>query len=156
MKIGHFIVLFITVIFIVITVATFAAGDSYIVIKNQKGVCEIIKAQEKTPQTLAGPFKTKEEAQKAKKKECPYVVVKDKKGVCKIIKSQEKESKKTLAGPFKTKEEAQKAKKKEKKCSKISSPPSKSTKPSDSESDRGHEQNREPSHDSSHDSEETD
>ena len=41
------------------TVTVFAA-DSYV----------MIKAVEKTPATIAGPFKSKEEAMKAKEKEC--------------------------------------------------------------------------------------
>ncbi|MFA6224495.1 MAG: hypothetical protein WC647_19525 [Desulfomonilaceae bacterium] len=51
-------------------VAVFAAGDSYFVIKDKNGICKVIKGQEKTPATIAGPFKTKEEAVKAKEKEC--------------------------------------------------------------------------------------
>ncbi|MFH0958404.1 MAG: hypothetical protein V1897_06840 [Pseudomonadota bacterium] len=70
MKARRLIGLFIAAIFVLTTVAAFAAGDSYVVIKDKKGVCKIIKAQEKTPKTIAGPFKTKEEAQKAKEKEC--------------------------------------------------------------------------------------
>ena len=45
------------------------------VIKAKNGVCRVIKAKEKTPATIAGPFKTKEEAQKAKEKECPKDLV---------------------------------------------------------------------------------
>jgi hypothetical protein len=71
MKVRRLIGLFIAVIFVLTTVIAFAAGDSYVVIKDKKGICKIIKAQEKTPKTIAGPFKTKEEAVKAKEKECP-------------------------------------------------------------------------------------
>ena len=70
MKARRLIGFFIAVIFVLTTVAAFAAGDSYVVIKDKNGICKIIKAQEKTPKTIAGPFKTKEEAQKAKEKEC--------------------------------------------------------------------------------------
>ena len=57
-------------IFVLTTVAAFATGDSYVVIKDKNGVCKVIKPKEKTPTTLAGPFKTKKEVQKAKEKEC--------------------------------------------------------------------------------------
>ncbi len=62
--------LFIAIIFVLTTVVAFAAGDSYVVIKDKNGVCKVIKAKDKTPATIAGPFKTKEEAEKAKEKEC--------------------------------------------------------------------------------------
>ena len=71
MKARRLIGLFIAIVFVLTTVLAFAAGDSYVVIKNKNGDCSVIKAQEKTPKTIAGPFKTKEEAQKAKEKECP-------------------------------------------------------------------------------------
>jgi hypothetical protein len=71
MKVRRLVGLFIAIIFVLTTVIAFAAGDSYVVIKDKKGVCKVIKAKEKTPATIAGPFKTKEEAQKAKEKECP-------------------------------------------------------------------------------------
>ena len=71
MKARRLVGLFIAIIFILTTVIAFAAGDSYVVIKDKKGVCKVIKAKEKTPATIAGPFKTKEEAKKAKEKECP-------------------------------------------------------------------------------------
>ncbi len=70
MKARRLVGLFIAMIFVLTTVAAFAAGDSYVVIKDKNGVCKVIKAQEKTPATIAGPFKTKEEAVKAKEKEC--------------------------------------------------------------------------------------
>jgi hypothetical protein len=70
MKARRLIGLFIAVIFVLTTVVAFAAGDSYVVIKDKNGICKIIKAQEKTPKTIAGPFKTKEEAEKAKDREC--------------------------------------------------------------------------------------
>ncbi|MFA6224458.1 MAG: hypothetical protein WC647_19330 [Desulfomonilaceae bacterium] len=71
MKARRLVGLFIAIIFVLTTVVAFAAGDSYVVVKDKKGVCKVIKAKEKTPTTIAGPFKTKEEAQKAKEKECP-------------------------------------------------------------------------------------
>ena len=61
MKARRLVGLFIAIIFVLTTVIAFAAGDSYVVIKDK----------EKTPATIAGPFKTKEEAKKAKEKECP-------------------------------------------------------------------------------------
>jgi hypothetical protein len=70
MKAQRSIGLFIAMIFLVTTVAAFAAGDSYVVIKDKNGICKVIKAKDKAPATIAGPFKTKEEAVKAKEKEC--------------------------------------------------------------------------------------
>lgn len=63
--------LFVAIIFVLTTVTAFAAGDSFFVTKDKNGVCKVIKAKEKTPASIAGPFKTKDEATKAKEKECP-------------------------------------------------------------------------------------
>ena len=73
MKVRRLIGFFIVIIFVLTTIVAFAAGDSYFVIKDEKGVCKVIKAQEKTSATIAGPFKTKAEAQNAMGKECPKV-----------------------------------------------------------------------------------
>ncbi|MGO8881952.1 MAG: hypothetical protein ACLPVO_03935, partial [Desulfomonilaceae bacterium] len=54
----QFLVLFCTLILF----STFAAAESWVVIKDKKGVCEVVAAQEKTTGIIAGPFKTKEEA----------------------------------------------------------------------------------------------
>ena len=70
MKVRSVVGLFVAIIFVVATVTAFAAGDSYVVIKDKNGVCKVIKSDKKTPATIAGPFKTKEEAKKAKEKEC--------------------------------------------------------------------------------------
>lgn len=51
--------------------SAFAAAESWVVIKDKQGVCEVVAAQEKTTGIIAGPFKTKEEAKNAQKKECP-------------------------------------------------------------------------------------
>ena len=71
MKVRLFVGFFMAVIFVLTTVVAFSADESYVVIKDKNGVCKVIKAQEKTPKTIAGPFKTKAEAEKAKEKECP-------------------------------------------------------------------------------------
>ncbi len=70
MKVRRLVGLFVAIIFVLTTVVAFAAGDSYVVIKDKNGVCKVIKSDKKTPATIAGPFKTKEEAKKAKEKEC--------------------------------------------------------------------------------------
>ena len=70
MRVRRLIGFFTVIIFVLTTVAVFAAGDSYFVIKDKNGICKVIKAQEKTPATIAGPFKTKEEGAKAKGREC--------------------------------------------------------------------------------------
>jgi len=71
MKARRLLGLFISIIFVLVTVTAFAADNSFFVVKDKNGVCKVIKAKEKTPATIAGPFKTKDEAQKAKDKECP-------------------------------------------------------------------------------------
>ena len=64
------VVLAILVIF-ALTATVAVAADSWFVIKDKKGVCKVIKAKEKTPKTIAGPFASKAAAQKAKDKKCP-------------------------------------------------------------------------------------
>ena len=56
---------------ILISLLTFAVAESWVVIKDKKGVCEVVAAQEKTTGIIAGPFKTREEAKNAQNKECP-------------------------------------------------------------------------------------
>jgi hypothetical protein len=47
------------------------AADQWAVIKDKKGNCSVRKVTKKTEKTLAGPFTTKAEAEKAKKEACP-------------------------------------------------------------------------------------
>ncbi|MCX5873457.1 MAG: hypothetical protein NTY51_09540, partial [Deltaproteobacteria bacterium] len=54
----QFLVLFCTLILFF----TYAAAESWVVIKDKNGVCEVVAAQEKTTGIIAGPFKTQEEA----------------------------------------------------------------------------------------------
>lgn len=56
--------------FVFTSVAALAA-DQYFVIKDKNNQCKVIKAKDKTPATIAGPFKTKDEANKAKAEKCP-------------------------------------------------------------------------------------
>ncbi|MDQ1240068.1 MAG: hypothetical protein QG577_2254 [Thermodesulfobacteriota bacterium] len=70
MKVRHFVGFLIAVIFVLTTAVAFAAEESYVLIKDKNGVCKVIKSDHKTPATIAGPFKTKAEAEKAKEKEC--------------------------------------------------------------------------------------
>ncbi|MBM4328126.1 MAG: hypothetical protein FJ118_13300 [Deltaproteobacteria bacterium] len=62
--------LLLLVVVFALAVTVLTASASYVVIKDKNGVCKVIEAKEKTPATIAGPFKTKEEAEKAKAKEC--------------------------------------------------------------------------------------
>ncbi len=65
------VVFLMVAVFALVSGLAFAA-DKYVVIKDKKGVCKVIKAKkDKTAKTIAGPFATKAEAQKAKEKECP-------------------------------------------------------------------------------------
>ena len=61
----------ISVILILIAGNALAAEYGYVVIKDKKGLCRVIKASKKTPSTIAGPFKTKEMAKTAKERESP-------------------------------------------------------------------------------------
>ncbi len=61
----------IAVILILATGTAFRVGNSYVLIKDKNGVCRVIKASKKTPSTIAGPFKSKEVAERAKEKERP-------------------------------------------------------------------------------------
>ncbi|MGO8880275.1 MAG: hypothetical protein ACLQMS_12295, partial [Desulfomonilaceae bacterium] len=99
MKARRLIGLFIAIIFVLTTVVVFAAGDSYVVIKDKNGVCKVIEAKEKTPATIAGPFKTKEEAEKGLAKACPKSTM-------------EKIKEKAAEGMEKAKTEAEKLKEK--------------------------------------------
>ncbi|MGO9739121.1 MAG: hypothetical protein ACLPVO_17070 [Desulfomonilaceae bacterium] len=63
----QFLALFCTLILF----STFAVAESWVVIKDKKGECEVVAAQGKTTGIIAGPFKTKEEAKNAQNKECP-------------------------------------------------------------------------------------
>ncbi len=40
------------------------------IIKGKDGVCKVIQADKKTPATIAGPYKTRENALEAKKEKC--------------------------------------------------------------------------------------
>jgi hypothetical protein len=70
MNFKRLVVLLLVVVF-ALTVTVLTASANYVVIKDKNGVCKVIEAKEKTPATIAGPFKTKEEAEKAKDKQCP-------------------------------------------------------------------------------------
>ena len=53
-----------------LTITVSLASADYVVIKDKNGKCSVRESDHKTPKTIAGPFKTKEEAVKAKEKEC--------------------------------------------------------------------------------------
>ncbi len=53
-----------------LTLSVSLASADYVVLKDKNGICKVIESAHKTPKTIAGPFKTKEEAVKAKEKEC--------------------------------------------------------------------------------------
>jgi len=71
MEIKRFTGVVLAVVFSLTAVFAFAAGGNWVVIKDKNGVCKVIEAKDKTPATIAGPFKSKEDAEKAKAKECP-------------------------------------------------------------------------------------
>jgi hypothetical protein len=47
------------------------AAEQWAVIKDSKGKCSVRSVTKKTEKTIAGPFATKAEAEKAKKEKCP-------------------------------------------------------------------------------------
>jgi hypothetical protein len=49
------------------------AADPWFIIKGKDGVCKVIQAADKTPATVAGPFKTKEAADALREKVCAVV-----------------------------------------------------------------------------------
>ena len=53
-----------------LTITVSLASADYVVIKDKNGRCSVRESDHKTPKTIAGPFKTKEEAEKAKEKLC--------------------------------------------------------------------------------------
>lgn len=60
--------------FMLVSAVAFAQEKQkkWVVIKDSKGVCKVIESKKgKTDKTIAGPFATKDEAVKAKEKECP-------------------------------------------------------------------------------------
>lgn len=63
----------------VFTSAAALAADQFFVVKDKNNVCKVIKAKASTPATVAGPFKTKDEANKAKAEKCPKPPAKEKK-----------------------------------------------------------------------------
>jgi hypothetical protein len=64
------IVLLVVLSLSLVTAIAFAA-DQWVVVKDSKGTCKVIKAKGKTPKTIAGPFAKKEDAVKAKDEKCP-------------------------------------------------------------------------------------
>ncbi len=71
MKVTRFVAVVLALVFSLTAALAFAAGESWVVIKDKNGVCKIIQSDHKTPKTIAGPFKSKEDAEKAEAKECP-------------------------------------------------------------------------------------
>ena len=70
MKVTHLIVLAVVAIFALTALFSFAADERWFIVKDENGVCKVIQAQETTPATIAGPYKTKNKAKKAKVKAC--------------------------------------------------------------------------------------
>ena len=70
LKVKHLIVVVLVTIFALTAVFSFAAEDPWFIIKDKNGVCKVIQAKDKTPATIAGPYKTQANADKAKDKAC--------------------------------------------------------------------------------------
>jgi hypothetical protein len=65
------VVFMVAAVFLLSATLAVSAEKPWFVIKDSNGVCKVIQAKEKTPKTIAGPFTTKAEAQKAKDEQCP-------------------------------------------------------------------------------------
>jgi hypothetical protein len=103
-------ILFLVVAFSLTIAVVHAAAASYVVIKDKNGVCRILEAVEKTPKTIAGPFKTREEAEKAKERECPKAGEPTKKATDLMDKAKEKAKDKVDKTKVELKQKADKAK----------------------------------------------
>jgi hypothetical protein len=104
------------------------------VIKHKNGNCNVVPMRERTPDTVAGPFAKKNEAEKAMREICPplpatayqWAFNKDLKGNCHVIPLRAVEPGKGVVippnavGPYATKEEAIKAA--NEKCSSLPTP----------------------------------
>jgi FtsZ-interacting cell division protein ZipA len=64
-------VVFVVILFSLMSGVALAQKKHWFVVKDKNGVCRVIEAKERTPATIAGPFKIKEEAEKRKAKDCP-------------------------------------------------------------------------------------
>ena len=64
-------ILFVVILFFLMSGVALAQKKHWFVVKDVNGVCRVIEAKEKTPATIAGPFKTMEQAEKRKAKVCP-------------------------------------------------------------------------------------
>ena len=62
----------VTVILVLSFASVTIAAEKYewYIIKGKDGVCKVISADKKTPATIAGPYKTRENALEAKVKKC--------------------------------------------------------------------------------------
>ena len=58
MKIGHWIVFLMAITFVLATVSAFAAGDSYVVIKDKNGVCRY-QGRQQNACDYSGSFQNK-------------------------------------------------------------------------------------------------
>lgn len=64
-------VLVVALMFALVSTLALAQAKQWYVIKDKRGVCSVHQLKAKTEKTIAGPFATKDEAKKAKDKECP-------------------------------------------------------------------------------------
>jgi hypothetical protein len=74
----YIVILVITLVFAVSSGLAMAAEKQWFVIKDSRERCSVIQAKAATPKTIAGPFATKDQAQKAKEEKCPKVQKKKK------------------------------------------------------------------------------
>lgn len=64
-------ILVIALMFALVSTFALAQAKQWYVQKDKRGVCSVHQLKAKTDKTIAGPFATKDEAKKAKDKECP-------------------------------------------------------------------------------------
>ncbi len=65
------IILSVVSTFCLVAAVALAAEKQWYVLKDAKGVCKVVQLKEKSPKTIAGPFASKADAQKAKADACP-------------------------------------------------------------------------------------
>lgn len=115
MKSTQIVGLFVCVILALSVGAALADDDSWFVIKDRDSACKVIKAKDKTADTIAGPFLRKEQADEALEKACPKTTLeklKDKaaEGIEKAKVEAEKLKEKAGPGIDKAKDAAEKLK----------------------------------------------
>ncbi len=68
---NNLLILLVITLFCLVSTMALAAEKQWYVLKDSKGTCKVVQLKEKSPKTIAGPFASKADAQKAKAEACP-------------------------------------------------------------------------------------